>query len=238
MKNITKDDVLTLPVYCPLLEEQEKIVSFLGAVDLRITQLRRKRELLQSYKRGVMQKIFSQEIRFKSAINSPFPNWETKKIGQFAPLQRGFDLPVDNIVEGQFPVVFSNGILKRHYEYKVTSPGVVTGRSGTIGKVMYIEENFWPHNTSLWVTNFRGNLPRFVYYFYIWLDLTRFSSGSGVPTLNRNDVHTYSIDFPLIQEQEKIANFLTAIDRKIEALSRQIEQTEKFKKGLFQKLFV
>lgn len=235
---LTKEHIEQFEILYPSIAEQEKIASFLGAVDRRLTQLRRKQELLQTYKRGVMQKIFSQQIRFTQPDGSPFPNWESKKLGQFAPLQRGFDLPVDNIVEGQFPVVFSNGILKRHYEYKVTSPGVVTGRSGTIGKVMYIEENFWPHNTSLWVTDFKGNLPRFVYYFYIWLDLTRFSSGSGVPTLNRNDVHTYSIYFPLLQEQEKIANFLTAIDRKIEILSRQIEQTEKFKKGLLQKLFI
>ena len=237
-KTLGQQNFAELEITLPKIAEQEKIASFLGAVDTRLNQLRRKRELLQTYKRGVMQKIFAQKIRFKSAIGSPFPEWEQKKLGQFAPLQRGFDLPVDNIVEGQFPVVFSNGILKRHHEYKVTSPGVVTGRSGTIGKVMYIEENFCPHNTSLWVTDFKGNFPRFVYYFYIWLDLTRFSSGSGVPTLNRNDVHTYSIDFPLIQEQEKIANFLTAIDRKIETLTRQIEQTEQFKKGLLQKLFI
>lgn len=90
--------------------------------------------------------------------------WMDKKVIDFAPLQRGFDLPVDTIVEGEFPVVFSNGILKKHKQYKVAAPGVVTGRSGTIGNVTYVENNYWPHNTALWVTDFKNNLPKFVYY--------------------------------------------------------------------------
>ena len=112
-------------------------------------------------------------------------DWEIKKLGDVAPLQRGFDLPVDVIKIGEFPVVFSNGILKHHNEFKVKSPGVVTGRSGTIGKVTYVEKDFWPHNTSLWVTEFNNNNPKFIFYFYSQFNLERFGTGSGVPTLNR-----------------------------------------------------
>jgi len=121
----------------------------------------------------------------------------------FAPLQRGFDLPVVTIVNGKFPVVFSNGILKHHHEYKAVAPGVVTGRSGTIGRVTYVEENYWPHNTSLWVTDFKKNLPKYVYYFYIQFDLERFGTGSGVPTLNRNDVHREMVFIPSLPNKPK-----------------------------------
>src|SRR5690606_23412999 len=106
--------------------------------------------------------------------------WTTVSVKQFAPLQRGFDLPVSDIVRGDHPVVFSNGILKTRAEYKVKAPGVVTGRSGTIGKLTYVEKDFWPHNTTLWVTNFNGNNPKFVLYFYLQFKLERFGTGSGV----------------------------------------------------------
>ena len=138
-------------------------------------------------------------LRFKEFSG----DWEVTLILNFAPLQRGFDLPVSTIVDGKFPVVFSNGILKHHNEYKVIAPGVVTGRSGTIGNVTYVEENYWPHNTSLWVTDFKNNIPKFVYYFYIQFDLSKLGTGSGVPTLNRNDVHSKNILIPSLQNKPK-----------------------------------
>lgn len=123
-------------------------------------------------------------------------DWEVKRVDEFAPLQRCFDLPVEKIIEGDYPVVFSNGILKHHNQFKAKAPGVVTGRSGTIGKVTFVEKDYWPHNTALWVTDFKDNEPKFVYYFYVHFDLERFGSGSGVPTLNRNDVHGQKIAVP------------------------------------------
>ena len=80
-----------------------------------------------------------------------------------APLQRGFDLPNTQLVKGDYPVVYSNGILNHHISFKIQGPGVVTGRSGTIGKVTFVENAFWPHNTSLWVKDFKNNDPRFVF---------------------------------------------------------------------------
>ncbi|NOY49413.1 MAG: hypothetical protein GXO88_02425 [Chlorobi bacterium] len=99
--------------------------------------------------------------------------WVEKRTKQIAPLQRGFDLPTSEVVEGEYPIVYSNGILRRHNQFKVKAPGVVTGRSGTIGKITYVEEDFWPHNTSLWVTNFFNNNPKLIYYFYIKFKLNK-----------------------------------------------------------------
>jgi restriction endonuclease S subunit len=172
-------------------------------------------------------------LRFKSFDDE----WKETSVLDFAPLQRGFDLPVSTIVNGKFPVVFSNGILKHHNEYKAIGPGVVTGRSGTIGNVTYLEENYWPHNTSLWVTDFKNNLPKFVYYFYIQFDLSKLGTGSGVPTLNRNDVHNKTILIPSKDEQTKIANFLTAIDEKITQINHKHDLLTQYKKGVMQKIF-
>ena len=163
--------------------------------------------------------------------------WVRKKLGDVAPLQRGFDLPVDKIIKGQYPVVFSNGILKFHNEFKAKAPGVVTGRSGTIGKVTFVEKDYWPHNTSLWVTNFMDNYPKFIFYFYSKYNLERFGTGSGVPTLNRNDVHSQEEYFPSNAEQQKIATFFTAIDKKLSGLKEKKNLLEQYKKGAMQKLF-
>ena len=162
--------------------------------------------------------------------------WKVMRLEKVAPLQRGYDLPTDNIKEGLYPVVYSNGILRFHNEFKAKAPGVITGRSGTIGKVVYVEEDYWPHNTSLWVTNFYNNNPKFIYYMYVNLNLARFSAGSGVPTLNRNDIHTQTIPLPPLDEQEKIAEILSTWDEAINLTINLIESKKQFKKALMQNL--
>jgi type I restriction enzyme S subunit len=133
--------------------------------------------------------------------------------------------------------VYSNGILNRHSTYKAKAPGVITGRSGTIGKVTFIEEDYFPHNTTLWVTDFKGNNPKFIYYLYLFLKLERFSTGSGVPTLNRNDVHANSISIPpTSREQKAIAQILSDMDAEIEKLEQQREKYKAVKQGMMQEL--
>lgn len=163
--------------------------------------------------------------------------WMEKRTKEIAPLQRGFDLPTSDVIEGEYPIVYSNGILRHHTEYKVKAPGIVTGRSGTIGKVSYVEQNFWPHNTSLWVTNFNNNNPKFIYYFYLVFKLNRYNAGSTVPTLNRNDVHFVKKRIPTLPEQTRIANFLTAVDKRINLLQKKKAELELYKKSIMQKLF-
>ena len=174
---------------------------------------------------------------YKPSPLGPIPeDWEVKRLGDFAPLQRGFDLPTDKIVKGEYPVVYSNGILNYHNEFKVKAPGVVTGRSGTIGKVTYVESDYWPHNTSLWVTDFKNNNPKYVFHLYKYLDLSKFASGSGVPTLNRNDVHAAKIAAPPLSEQQRIVDVLELWDTAIEKQTALIEQLTLRKRGLMQQL--
>ena len=164
--------------------------------------------------------------------------WQCKAIEKVAPLQRGFDLPTQNLVEGIYPVIYSNGILQHHDKYKCEAPGLITGRSGTIGKFTYIDSGFyWPHNTSLWVTDFCGNCPKFIYYLYQTVHIEQFSTGSGVPTLNRNDVHRYKTSVPTaIVEQEKIAKFLSILDERIVTQNKIIEDLKKLKSAISLKM--
>lgn len=163
-------------------------------------------------------------------------DWEVKQLGNIAPLQRGFDLPTSQLKKGSYPVVYSNGILNYHFEYKAKAPGIITGRSGTIGKVTYIDKDYWPHNTSLWVTDFRNNWPLFIYYLYINVRLERFGTGSGVPTLNRNDVHAFKIPLPPLPEQKRIAKALTNVDELITAIDKLITKKRNIKQGAMQQL--
>ena len=169
----------------------------------------------------------------------PMPAWEQRKLIMVAPLQRGFDLPAEKIIPGVYPVMMSNGIGAYHNEYKVKGPGVVTGRSGTIGNLQYVESAFWPHNTTLWVTKFYGNHPKFIYYLYEKIDLKRYKAGSGVPTLNRNDVHDTMVFFPASRkEQELISAVLTYLDDLITLHQRKLELLQNIKKSLLDKMFV
>ena len=164
--------------------------------------------------------------------------WEQRKLGDVAPLQRGFDLPVNQMTPGPYPVVMSNGIGGWHSKYMVKGPGVVTGRSGTIGSLHYIEQNFWPHNTSLWVTSFNGNEPRFIYWLYASIGLERFGSGSGVPTLNRNDVHDLRVGFPCdVAEQRRIGTFFSRLDSLITLHQRKYDKLVILKKSMLEKMF-
>ena len=174
------------------------------------------------------------QIRF-AGFTDP---WEQRKLGEVAPLQRGFDLPVSQMISGPYPVVMSNGVGGWHSKYAVKGPGVVTGRSGTIGGLQYIEGDFWPHNTSLWVTSFNGNEPKFIYWLYSSMNLERFGSGSGVPTLNRNDVHDQLIGVPCnIAEQRQIGAFFDCLDSLITLHQRKYDKLCVLKKSMLDKMF-
>lgn len=164
-------------------------------------------------------------------------DWTVEPLSRVAPLQRGFDLPFGARRDGPYPVVYSNGTAATHDKFMVSGPGVVTGRSGTLGAVHFVESDFWPHNTSLWVTRFNANYPKFVYYLYCSIGFSRFASGSGVPTLNRNDAHVFKVGLPVSgQEQEAIAEALGDVDALIESLEQLIAKKRQIKQGTMQAL--
>src|SRR6266702_1260076 len=162
----------------------------------------------------------------------------TANLGDLIEFQRGFDLPQQKRAIGNHPIVSSSGITDYHSESMVAAPGVVTGRYGTIGKVFYLDQPFWPLNTTLWVKNFKGNHPKFVYYFLHTLDFNSCADKSSVPGVNRNDLHSISVKIPDIQTQQAIAEILSCLDNKIE-LNRQMNKTlEAMAQALFKSWFV
>ena len=230
---LSRSDILDQTIPLPNdTAEQRAITEALSDVDKLLGAL----EKLIAKKRAIKQAAMQQLLTGKTRLPGFSGEWETKRLGNVAPLQRGFDLPTSQIRPGPYAVVYSNGVLHHHERAMAKGPGVVTGRSGTIGKVHFIEKDYWPHNTSLWVTSFCGNDPKFVYYFYTHLDLARFLSGSGVPTLNRNDVHQHLASCPSLPEQRAIATVLSDMDAETAALERRRDKTHAIKQGMMQQL--
>ena len=165
-------------------------------------------------------------------------SWRQLQFKDFVTLQRGFDLPKLRMVEGDVPVLGSHCVIGYHNEVKVEAPGVVTGRSGTLGRVQYTESPFWPHNTALWVKDFKGNNPKFVYYKLLTLELERFNGGASVPTLNRNVLDTLLINAPSKAEQARIISILSIYDDLIENNQRRIALLEEAARLLYREWFV
>lgn len=160
------------------------------------------------------------------------------RFDNFIKLNRGFDLPDYKIEKGEYPVITSTNTKAFHKEYKVDGPMVVTGRSGSLGKVQYIEGKCWPLNTSLYVKDYKGNFPRYVYYFLQMMHLEQYNAGAGVPTLNQNHLHSLKIKIHEIEIQKKIASILSAYDRLIENNTRCIRLLEQMAENLYKEWFV
>jgi type I restriction enzyme S subunit len=165
-------------------------------------------------------------------------NWENTTLGEVLTLQRGMDLPVQDRQIGKFPVVASTGVVGYHTEAPVKGPGVVIGRSGSIGGGQYINQDFWPLNTTLWVKDFKGNDPRYCYYLLKAIDFSSMNAGSGVPTLNRNHLHPMRVYRAPIKAQKYIANLLGYMDDSIGLLHQTNTTLESIAKALFQSWFV
>jgi type I restriction enzyme, S subunit len=165
--------------------------------------------------------------------------WIDTSLGEVLTLQRGFDLPETERKPRAYPVIASTGPIGSHREAMVQGPGVVIGRSGSLGGGQFIEGEFWPLNTTLWVKDFKGNDRRFCYYLLKSLDLAQFNAGSGVPTLNRNHIHPLPVRVPTeVDEQRAIAHILGTLDDKIELNRKQNETLEAMARGLFKAWFV
>ena len=157
---------------------------------------------------------------------------------EFVRLNRGFDLPESKIVDGEYPVVASTNIKAYHNAYKVKPPAVVTGRSGSLGKVQYIDSKCWPLNTSLYSKDFRGNNPKYIYYFLQTMHLEQYNAGAGVPTLNQNHLQQLKIVVHDIDEQKKVSYILSAYDNLIENNNKRIKLLEQMAENLYKEWFV
>ncbi|PHR71199.1 MAG: restriction endonuclease subunit S [Lutibacter sp.] len=160
-------------------------------------------------------------------------------LGNLIEFQRGYDLPKSKMIDGIYPVRSSNGILGYHNEYKTKGPGITIGRSGTVGIPHLIKTNFYPHNTSLFIKDFKGNDVNYIFYFLKNLKLNDRKSGSSVPTMNRNHLHPLDILAHLnITTQKQIAKVLSDLDTKIEINNKINQELEAMAKTLYDYWFV
>ncbi|MGF7047771.1 type I restriction enzyme S subunit [Paenibacillus sp. DS2015] len=164
--------------------------------------------------------------------------WEIKKFNDFIKLNRGFDLPNEKMVDGKIPVVASTSIKGYHNQFKIKAPCVVTGRSGSLGAVQYIAEDCWPLNTSLYVKDFKGSFPKYVYYYLQTMHLEIYNSGAGVPTLNQNHLHNVRLKVHNVPNQQKIADILSAYDDLIKNNNHRIELLVQAAQQIYKEWFV
>jgi type I restriction enzyme S subunit len=171
-------------------------------------------------------------------MESARDDWKDCLLGDVVTLKRGYDLPMSKRQEGPFPVITSSGFTGFHSEAKVKGPGVVTGRYGTLGEVHYVEEDFWPHNTALYVRDFKGNHPKFVSYFLSALNFNTQNAAAAVPGVNRNFLHMIPVRVPPLPVQRRIAGILSAYDELIENSQRRIRILEAIARSLYREWFV
>ena len=238
MKNIGREQFLALDISVPPLPEQRKIAAILSSVDDAIEASHAVIDQLQVVKKAMMAELLTKGLpgrhkHFKQTEIGAVPDeWRMGVVSDFLLLQRGFDLTEKAAVPGSIPVVSSGGISYYHNQASAKPPGVVTGRKGRLGKVFLLEQPFWPHDTTLWVCDFKGNSPEYVVWYLRSLHLEQFDSATAVPTLNRNIVHPLPAAFPPVEEQMRIALILSAVESREASEVETLRGHERLKSAL------
>lgn len=248
-----------LSISYPSLQEQTKIASFLSAVDEKISQLTQKHELLSQYKQGMMQKLFSQQIRFKADDGSEFGEWSSGSLENLTDIQGGYAFKSTQFGNGDTKVLRIGDILKNidldnfdgvtssevpDKRYYVSQGAIVMALSGaTFGKLGKVQSGTACINQRVATFTVKESATNeFLYQIMLSKDFYNYiqsiPSASAQPNISNQDIMSFELDIPCLEEQTKIANFLSAIDQKIEVVAQQIEQAKQWKKGLLQKMFV
>ena len=251
----------SLKLNIPSLPEQQKIASFLTAVDDKLLALKQKHALLEQYKKGVMQKIFAQELRFKPSpiealeIGDEYPDWEEKRLGELVKIKSGNSPSEYNFIEdGIYPFIkveeLNNcnkyQVISRFYSNNnknlIEAKSVIFPKRGAAilnNKVRINESPILMDSNMMALIPLRNLLDvEFLYSQILEAELYKIADTSSIPQINNKHIEPFIILTPSLIEQQKIATFLSAIDEKIEKTTQQITQTQTFKKGLLQKMFV
>lgn len=200
IKHLPKEKLAKVEITFPSLPEQQSIAATLSAYDELIDNNRRRIALLEEAARQLYKEWF---VRFRfpghehvRIIGGVPEGWEPLKLGDVLTLQRGFDLPNGDRLEGTVPVYGSTGIVGYHATAKVDAPMIVTGRSGSLGQVCFVSVPSWPLNTALWVRDFKRVSPWYAYFLLSEIGLEKFNGGASVPTLDRKVAHAADVMLP------------------------------------------
>lgn len=239
-KNINVEFLKPYKFNLPSLPEQQKIAEFLTAVDRRIELLQAKKEKLEAYKKGVMQKIFSQKLRFKADDGSDFQDWEERKLGEVARITTGSSNRQDSGTEGEYTFFDRSVDLRRSSIFLFDCEAVIVPGEGQDFIPKHFEGKFDLHQRTYAILDFQGCLGLFIYILlsHDRKHLLSQAVGSTVKSLRLPIFQSLPLRLPNIEEQKKIVEFLTSLDKSIENLNQQITHTQTWKKGLLQKMFV
>ena len=198
--NLSLDKLDSINFLVPQLKTQQQIADILTAYDDLIETNNQRIATLEAIAQQIYKEWFVR-LRFPNWEHTPFHHgipdgWEVKNFDTFCTLQRGYDLPDQDIKEGIYPVIASTSIKAYHSEYKVKPPVITTGRSGSLGTVIFSHQKSWVLNTALYVKNFHNNSPYLIFYTLKNLKLENFNAGAGVPSLNRNHLQAIKINVP------------------------------------------
>lgn len=244
IKNITsikflKDD---FNISVPSKKEQEKIASFLSLFDEKIELQEQKVESLKKYKKGMMQKIFSQEIRFKDENGEDYPEWKEKRLDEISDIYQPQTISQTAFTEKGYIVYGANGPIGFYNKYNhETEQVIITCRGNTCGTVNFTTKFIWITGNAM-VVNVDNYLniviKKYLKYIMEFTNLTYLITGSGQPQITKDVLSIHKIKLPSLPEQEKIASFLSTIDEKIELEQKKLSQLQEYKKGLLQQMFV
>lgn len=239
--SLNTTSINNVDIYLPSNEEQTKIASFLSAVDEKISQLTQKHELLSQYKQGMMQKLFSQQLRFKADDGSEFGEWEYVFLGDISKPQQWKTISSSELTEIGYPVFGANGYIGFYHKYNhINETIVVTCRGATCGEVTLVKAKSYITGNAMSIDeiNEKEHSTLYIYYALCFRGFKDVISGSAQPQIVGNAIRKVTFQVPCLEEQTKIANFLSAIDQKIDVVSEQLEQAKLWKKGLLQQMFV
>jgi len=238
---VNSSDIKNLKITLPSNEsEQLKISLFLTSVDNKIDQLTKKKKLLEKYKQGVMQKIFSQEIRFKDDDGGEYSEWEKELLGNISHITTGSSNKVDSLAKGDFAFFDRSGDVLYSNKFLFEGNAIIVAGEGSDFPPKFFSGKFDLHQRAYAILNFRKTIPKFLYYL-LFTKRNYFLSmavGSTVKSLRLPIFLKMPINLPSINEQQKIASFITSIDYKIDQINTQLEHTKLFKTGLLQKMFI
>jgi len=241
-------DFLNIPLVQPPLDEQRLIVRFLdwnGTMTGKLIRAKRRLiALLNEQKQSIIHRAVTRGLDPTAKLKSSGvdwlgyvpEHWEVRRLKWVVRLQRGYDLPADQRVDGAYPVVSSGGVIGRHIEHRASAPGVVMGRYGSTDAVFFLDEDYWPHNTSLFVTDFQGNDPRWCFHMLRSISKADHSGKSAVPGVDRKDLYEIMIAVPPQGEQLCIASNIddqcAEFDQSIELVKDEIALIHAFRTQL------
>lgn len=225
-------------VKLPTFEEQQKIALFFKFLDKKIEKQQVKIKQLEQLKKGMMQKIFSQELRFKDDDGGEFGEWEEKKLSQVLKIKHGRDQKKIETPDGKFPILATGGTIGRTDTFIYDKESVLIGRKGTIDRPVYMDSPFWTVDTLFYSEIKEKNYPRFIFYTFQNINWKFYNEASGVPSLSAKTIEAIKIMAPTFEEQQLIADYLAVIDKKIEKEKEKLMVLGEQKKGFMQGMFV